>query len=191
MMFTQEVLGMTQWKNCTYTTLKEGHGTYTLVSVFIRVLQIHHKFSFWNHKQLLYCAMYKCFHIKISAIKNFKFTEQNSHMEPHLVGKEAVHFVLKNPTSTVIHTRTMYRVVEKFWMTGSMLYKSKIHKLLFLLDETWFTWSKHVKSQNDNGVIKISWQCMTFLYLNSVRVGWLVRVQKFTGPNFVWRNKLH
>jgi hypothetical protein len=34
-------------------------------------------------------------------------------------------------------------------MTGSLQDKNKIHKLLFLLDEIWFTLSKHANSQNN------------------------------------------
>jgi hypothetical protein len=68
----------------------------------------------------------------------------------------------------------MYRIVAKFQMTGSVQDKNKIHKLLFLLDEIWFTLSKHVNSQNNR-----HWCFKNLLAVHDislfdlrVRVGW-------------------
>ena len=45
--------------------LEASYGTYTLVSAFLQMLQAYNKFSFWNHIQLLHCAIYNYIHIKI------------------------------------------------------------------------------------------------------------------------------
>ena len=80
-----------------------------------------------------------------------------------------------------------------FWMTDSMLDKNKIWKLVFFLDEAWFTLSTNIHSQsnkywcygNSSKVHEVP------LYDRKVRI-WVwcaLSMHKITGPFFSQRNK--
>lgn len=74
----------------------------------------------------------------------------------------------KNPAPTVLCRNRVYRIVEKFWTTDSVVDKNKMQKLTFALDEAWLTLSRNVSSQcNRWWCYKSPVQFIKFLYLTT------------------------
>jgi len=59
-------------------------------------------------------------------------------------------FFKKCSASTLPCKRTIHKRVENSSSSGSVLYKNKIQKLVFFLDEAWCTLSRNVSSQSNS-----------------------------------------
>jgi len=59
-------------------------------------------------------------------------------------------FFKKYSASTLLCKRSVHKRVENSSTSGSVLYKNKIQKLVFFLDEAWCPLSRNVNSQRNS-----------------------------------------